>query len=226
MDAGARESAADYAGEDQWALLTALRSGDETAFARIVEEWSPALLRVARAHVSSQALAEEVVQDTWLAVIEGIDRFEGRASLRTWVFQILINKARTRGRRERRTVPFSGLRRRFADGRVQPAVEPERFEGRRGQNPGQWARPPVEWDSPEIRLASDAARRVMLETIAGLPARQREVLTLRDLQGWPAREACDALMLSEPNQRVLLHRARSKVRAALERHFADEGGEP
>lgn len=203
-------------------LVEALRSGDQQAFAKLVDELSPGLLRLAVAHVPSRAVAEEVLQDTWLGVINGIDRFEGRSSLRTWIYRILLNNARTRGVRERRTLPFSSLRRRSEEGGDAPAVEPERFQGRRAEHPGGWARPPVEWSSPEEKLSADETRRVMLEAIAALPPRQREVLTLRDLQGLSAEEARNALEVSETNQRVLLHRARSKVRAALERHFEAE----
>jgi RNA polymerase sigma-70 factor (ECF subfamily) len=162
------------------------------------------------------------VGDTWLGVIRGIDRFEGRSSLRTWIFQILLNNARTRGTRERRTLPFSLFSRRSEEGRDEPAVDPSRFQGRRGEQPGAWARPPVEWSSPEEKLASDEARRVLLEAIAELPPRQRDVITLRDIQGYSAAEVCNILDLTETNQRVLLHRARSKVRAALEAHFEAE----
>jgi RNA polymerase sigma-70 factor, ECF subfamily len=207
---------------DETALVAAIRRGDEEAFAKLVDELSPALLRLAMTYVPSRAVAEEVVQDTWLGVINGIDRFEGRSSLRTWIYRILLNTARTRGRRERRTLPFSYFRRRAEEGGDEPAVEPERFQGRRGEQPGAWARPPVEWSSPEDVLAGAEARRVMLEAIAALPPRQREVITLRDIQGLSAEEARNALDVSETNQRVLLHRARSKVRAALERYFESE----
>jgi RNA polymerase sigma-70 factor, ECF subfamily len=206
-------------------LIDALRGGDQVAFAKLVDELSPGLLRLAMAHVPSRAVAEEVLQDTWLGVINGIDRFEGRSSLRTWIYRILLNNARTKGVRERRTLPFSSLRRRGEEGRDDPAVDADRFQGRRGEAPGGWARPPVEWSSPEVKLASDEARQVMLEAIAALPPRQREVLTLRDLQGLSAEEARNALEVSETNQRVLLHRARSKVRAALEKHFEAEENE-
>jgi RNA polymerase sigma-70 factor (ECF subfamily) len=203
-------------------LVEALRRGDEAAFARLTDELNGPLTRLALAHVASRAVAEEVVQDTWVGVIRGIDRFEGRSALRTWIFQILLNNARTRGQREKRTLPFSSLRRRNPEGRDEPAVDADRFQGRRGEYPGHWARPPVEWDSPEERLAGDAARGVMLTAISKLPERQREVLALRDIQGYTAEDACNALQLTETNQRVLLHRARSKVRAALERHFDAE----
>jgi RNA polymerase sigma-70 factor (ECF subfamily) len=202
-------------------LVAALRRGDEPAFAALVDELSGPLVRLAPAHVPSRAIAEEVVQDTWVGVIRGLDRFEGRSSLRTWIFQILLNNARTRGKREQRSLPFSALGR--AEEGDEPAVDADRFQGRRGEYPGHWARPPAEWDSPAVRLAGEDARRVMLEAIAALPDRQREVLALRDIQGYSAAEVCNALELTETNQRVLLHRARSKVRAALERHFDAEG---
>jgi RNA polymerase sigma-70 factor (ECF subfamily) len=207
---------------DEAELVAALRAGDEEAFAGLVDELTPALTRLALAHVPSRAIAEEVVGDTWLAVITGIDRFEGRSALRTWIFQILLNKARTRGKREHRSLPFSSLRRGGEEGRDEPAVDADRFQGRRGDYPGHWSRPPQEWDSPEERLATREARDVMLAAIAELPARQREVITMRDLLGLTAEEARNALDVGETNQRVLLHRARSKVRAALERHFDSE----
>lgn len=187
-----------------------------------MDELNPALMRLALTHVPSRAIAEEVVQDTWIGVIKGIDRFEGRSALRTWIFQILLNNARTRGKREKRVMPFSFLRSRDEGGRDEPAVDADRFQGRRGEYPGHWARPPVEWDSPVERLAQDEARDVMLRAIAELPPRQREVLTLRDIQGYSADEARNALGVSETNQRVLLHRARSKVRAELERYLNPE----
>jgi RNA polymerase sigma-70 factor, ECF subfamily len=204
---------------DESELIEALRRGDEAAFAKLVDELSPALLRVAMAHVPSRAVAEEVVGDTWLGVIRGIDRFEGRSSLRTWIFQILLNNARTKGKRERRTLPFSFFGRRGREGRDEPAVDPSRFQGRRGEDPGAWARPPVEWDAPDAKLESDAVRTVLLEAIADLPPRQRDVITLRDVLGYSSAEARNILDVSETNQRVLLHRARSKVRGALEAYF-------
>jgi RNA polymerase sigma-70 factor (ECF subfamily) len=208
---------------DDAELVAALRDGDEAAFASLVEELTPALTRLALAHVPSRAVADEVVQDTWIGVLNGIDRFEGRSALRTWIFQILLNIARTRGQREKRTLPFSAFRRGAEEGRDEPAVDADRFQGRRGEDPGAWARPPVEWSSPDERLASDAARDAMLAAIAELPPRQREVITTRDVLGYSAEEARNALDVSETNQRVLLHRARSKVRAALERHFEAAG---
>jgi RNA polymerase sigma-70 factor (ECF subfamily) len=199
---------------DDAELVEALRAGDEAAFTRLVDELTPALMRVALMHVPSRAVAEEVVGDTWVGVIKGIDRFEGRSSLRTWIFQILLNNARTRGKREKRTLPFASLRRRADEGRDEPAVDQDRFAG-----DGAWARPPQEWEGAEAQLESAETRGVLLEAIRALPPRQRDVIALRDLQGYSAEEARNALGLSETNQRVLLHRARSKVRAALEEHM-------
>jgi RNA polymerase sigma-70 factor (ECF subfamily) len=200
-------------------LVVALRAGDEAAFTALVDELTPALMRVALMHVASRAVAEDVVADTWLGVIKGIDRFEGRSSLRTWIFQILLNIARTRGKREKRTLPFASLRRRAEEGRDEPAVDGDRFQGAKGEAPGAWARPPQEWDGVEARIESDETRGVLLDAIRALPPRQRDVIALRDIQGYSAEEARNALGLSETNQRVLLHRARSKVRAALEAHM-------
>jgi RNA polymerase sigma-70 factor, ECF subfamily len=207
---------------DDEKLVAALRRGDEDAFRTLVDEYGPFLMRLALMHVPSRAIAEEVVQDTWLAVLNGIDRFEGRSSLRTWIASILLNKARTRGQRERRVLPFSFLQRRRDEGRDEPAVDTDRFQSLRDAHPGHWGRPPAEWSSPEETLSTQEARRVLLEAIAALPVRQREVIALRDISGWSAAETRNALGLSETNQRVLLHRARSKVRAALERYFEAE----
>jgi RNA polymerase sigma-70 factor (ECF subfamily) len=203
---------------DDAELVEALRAGDEAAFAALVDELTPALMRVALMHVSSRAVAEEVVGDTWLGVIKGIDRFEGRSALRTWIFQILLNTARTRGKREKRTLPFSSFRRRSEEGGDEPAVDADRFQ-KHGEQRGAWARPPVEWDGVDARIEADETRQALLEAIAALPPRQRDVIALRDIQGYSAAEACNALGLTETNQRVLLHRARSKVRAALEEHM-------
>lgn len=199
--------------------MEALRRGDQDAYAGLVEELTPALTRMAMAHVPSRAVAEEVVQDTWVGVINGIDRFQGRSALRTWIFQILLNKARTRGKREKRTLPFSSFGRRAEEGGDEPAVDADRFQGRDGQRPGWWARPPAEWEGVEARIENNEVRDLLLKAIAELPPRQRDVIVLRDLQGYSSEEARNVLDLSETNQRVLLHRARSKVRAALEEHF-------
>jgi RNA polymerase sigma-70 factor (ECF subfamily) len=204
---------------DESSLLNALRRGEESAFAELIESHSSALLRVAMMYVSSRAVAEEVVQETWLGVLKGLDRFEGRSSLKTWIFRILANTARTRAVREQRSVPFSSL----AGGEEDPqgaSVDPDRFlPADHDRWPGHWAVGPTPWPTPEEGLLSGETREVILSAIEALPPAQRSVITLRDIEGWPSDEVCDALELSEGNQRVLLHRARSKVRAALERYF-------
>jgi RNA polymerase sigma-70 factor, ECF subfamily len=203
-------------------LLKRLRRGDEDAFRTLLAEYGPFLMRLVMMHVPSRSIAEEVVGDTWVAVLSGLDRFEGRSSLRTWIASIALNKARTRGTREGRIVPFALLRRRYEEGGGGPVVDPDRFQGRRGERPGWWASPPVAWQEPEQQLEAAETRDVMLRAIRDLPPRQREVIALRDISGWDAEEVRNALDLSETNQRVLLHRARSKVRAALEEHLRPE----
>jgi RNA polymerase sigma-70 factor (ECF subfamily) len=198
-------------------IVDALRARDETAFTMLVEMWSPAMLRVARVYVPTQAIAEEVVQDAWIAVLRGIDRFEGRSSLKTWVFRILANTAKTRGERERRTVPLSSLEDPL---RVpEPAVPPGRFlDADHPHYPGHWSAPPAAW--PEQRLLDAETRGVIERAIGKLPPSQRAVISLRDVEGWSSDEVCNVLGLSETNQRVLLHRARSKVRQELEDYLA------
>jgi RNA polymerase sigma-70 factor (ECF subfamily) len=199
--------------------LTALRAGDETAFADLVQRHHAGMIRFATAYVPSRAVAEEVVQETWLAVLAGLDRFEGRSSLKTWIFRILMHKAMTRGQREHRTIPFSAL---FDPARDQgePAVDPERFLGAAAPNPGQWANPPRRWEgAPEERLLSRETLDHVGAAIDALPPNQREVIVLRDVEGWSSAEVCNVLDITETNQRVLLHRARSKVRRALERYL-------
>jgi RNA polymerase sigma-70 factor (ECF subfamily) len=218
-DEGARRAEGAGAPTDpDAALLERLRRGDEDAFRALVEEHGPFLMRLVMMHVPSRAIAEEVVQDTWLAALNGLDRFEGRSMLRTWLASIALNKARTRGTREGRILPFALLRRRYEEGGG-PALDPDRFQGKRGERPGWWASPPVAWEDPQSRLEANETRDVLLRAIRDLPPRQREVITLRDISGWDAEEVRNALDLSETNQRVLLHRARSKVRAALEDHL-------
>jgi RNA polymerase sigma-70 factor (ECF subfamily) len=202
-------------------LVHALRAGDERAFAELIDRLGPALLRVARFYVRDRAVAEEVVQETWLSVLEGIERFEGRSSLKTWVFRILANRAKTRAGREARTVPMSALE--GAEPEDGPSVEPERFRGPDDRWAGHWASPPASWSAlPENRLVSKETIDCIRSLIAALPPAQREVIALRDVEGWPSDEVCALLGLSEVNQRVLLHRARSKVRAGLERYLAEE----
>jgi RNA polymerase sigma-70 factor (ECF subfamily) len=200
-------------------VVEALRARDEVAFTMLVQDWSPAMLRVARIYVPTRAIAEEVVQDTWIAVLRGIDRFEGRSSLRTWVFRILTNTAKTRGERERRTIPLSALEDPL---RVpEPAVSPDRFlDPDHPHYPGHWASPPASWsEQPEEKLLGAETRGVIDAAIAHLPPAQRAVITLRDVQGWDSNDVCNVLGVSETNQRVLLHRARAKVRQALEEYL-------
>lgn len=200
-------------------LVRALRKGNEEAFRHLVDEHSPALLRVAMGYVGSRASAEEVVQETWVGVLRGVDRFEGRSSLRTWIFRILTNTAKTRATRESRAVPFSSLGGEEGAGGG-PVVDPDRFLPHDDPSaPGHWASAPKRWDTPEEGLLSSEVREVILATIKMLPPSQRIVVTLRDIEGWPAKEVCEALELSDGNQRVLLHRGRSKVRGELERYF-------
>jgi RNA polymerase sigma-70 factor (ECF subfamily) len=197
-------------------LVRALRAGDEEVFMDLVRRWHASMLRVAQMYVPSRAVAEEVVQETWLGVLTGIDRFEQRSSLRTWVYRILTNRAKTRGERERRTVPFSSLVAAESE-RDEPAVDPSRFQGPDGRYPGGWSAPPDSW--PEQQLLASETLDVINRAIDALPEVQRTVITMRDVQGFGADEVAELLELSDVNQRVLLHRARSKVRAALEKHL-------
>jgi len=201
---------------DDAALVRALRDGDEEAFRELVDSYSGYLLRMALGFVSSRAVAEEVVQETWIGVVRGIDRFEGRSSLRTWIARILANTAKTRAAREGRSVPFSSL----GDDEDGQTVDPDRFQSAGSEDPGHWAQPPSAWPTPEEGTLSNEARGVILGAIDELPPNQRAVVALRDVEGWPAREVCEALDVSEGNQRVLLHRGRSRVRSALE-HYID-----
>jgi RNA polymerase sigma-70 factor, ECF subfamily len=205
---------------DDVQLVRSLRDGDEAAFALLTREYHHSLLRVASIYVSSRAVAEEVVQETWLGVLQGLDRFEGRSSLRTWVFRILTNIAKTRAQREGRTLPFSALAR--PDAVPEPAVEAERFRAPDDPSwPGHWSSPPQAWNAPEERLLGGEVRAVVEQAIDELAPAQRAVISLRDVEGWPSDEVCNALDISETNQRVLLHRARSKVRRALEDYLTE-----
>jgi RNA polymerase sigma-70 factor (ECF subfamily) len=202
---------------DELELLRALRAGDERAFERLVDGYHASLLRLALSFVRSRAVAEEVVQETWLGVLSGLERFDGRCSLKTWIFKIAANIARTRGVRERRCLPFSSLG--GGEDAGEPAAGPDRFHPNDHPCAGHWARPPRPWDTPEGALLSAETRDVVRVAIARLPPSQRLVVTLRDVEGWSAGETCEALEISAGNQRVLLHRGRCKVRAALERHL-------
>jgi RNA polymerase sigma-70 factor, ECF subfamily len=195
-------------------LLQRLRAGDEAAFMDLVDRYGPLMLRIALMHVSSRAVAEEVVQEAWLGVLKGLDRFEGRSSLKTWILRIVANQARSRGERERRSVPVSSL----TPADDEPAVDPARFRPFDDPRyPGGWTLPPA--PLPEERLLAEETLARVREAIAALPARQQEVILLRDVEGWEPEEVSEALGITDGNQRVLLHRARSKVRTELEHYL-------
>jgi RNA polymerase sigma-70 factor (ECF subfamily) len=197
------------------ALVEQLRAGDETAFMMLVEQHQAAMLRVARMYVSSRAAAEEAVQEAWLGILKGLDRFEGRSSLRTWMYRIVANVAKTRGQRDGRSIPFSSLE--GAD--AGSGVDPEWFESASGG----WRTIPDDWRGvPEERLAAHETLEQIGLAIDDLPPMQAEVLRLRDVLGWSAEEVRNALDLSETNQRVLLHRARGRVRRALHDYLFEE----
>jgi len=192
-------------------LVEALRRGEEDAFSALLDHYYPAMMRLALAYVHSRAVAEEVVQETWLGLLQGLARFEFRSSLQTWIFRILTNRAKTRGQRESRYVPLDSL-----GDDAMPEVPPERF----GMVDRHWVTPPRSWvGSPEETTLAQETHASIQRAITTLPLNQRVVITLRDMEGWTAAEVCHALELSAANQRVLLHRARSTVRRALEECF-------
>ena len=203
-------------------VIAALRAGDETAFVDLVERLHPSLVRIARLHVSTQAVAEECAQEAWLGVLNGLDRFEERSSLRTWIFRILANIAKTRGAREGRALPFSSV----GEADDERAVDPDRFVPADAQPwPRHWAIPPCVWSTePDERLLAGEVRELVFRAIQTLPSNQRAAIVLRDVEGWSSEEVRNELGVGETNQRVLLHRARSKVRQALEDYFTDDGG--
>jgi RNA polymerase sigma-70 factor, ECF subfamily len=196
-------------------LLVRLRAGDEQAFMELVDRYGPLMLRIALAHVPTRAIAEDVVGDAWLGVVTGLERFEGRSSLKTWLLRIVTNRARTRGERERRSIPLSSLQ----PDTDEPAVDADRFQPLdHPRYPGGWAQPPQAW--PEERLLAAETLEMIREAISKLPPRQQEVILLRDVEGWDPMDVSQALDLTDGNQRVLLHRARSKVRNELEAYLA------
>jgi RNA polymerase sigma-70 factor (ECF subfamily) len=197
--------------------LAALRAGDEAAFLALVNRHGGAMLRVATVYVRSRAIAEEVVQEAWLGVLKGLRAFEGRSSLKSWIFSILVNCAKTRGAREARSVPMSALE---AEDDASPAVSPDRFRDEADRWPGHWSQPPQPW--PDERVASNELVALVGEALATLPDAQRTVMTLRDVEGIDSSEVCALLGVSDVNQRVLLHRARSKVRAFVEERLGRE----
>ncbi|HRD59527.1 MAG TPA: sigma-70 family RNA polymerase sigma factor [Nocardioides sp.] len=206
---------------DDGELVAALRAGDEAAFTRLVTDWSRPMLLLARGFVSTEASAEEVVQDTWLAVIRGLDAFEGRAALRTWVYRILVNIAKTRGVKEHRSLPWSSL---GAEDEG-PTVDPGLFRGPEDQYAGGWKSFPSDWRTVEDRVLEIEIQDQLRTVLERLPERQRIVLTLRDVVGCSSDEVCELLDVSAANQRVLLHRARAGCRQVLARYLAAEPSE-
>jgi RNA polymerase sigma-70 factor (ECF subfamily) len=202
---------------DDDSLVAALQAGDEDAFAQLVDRYHTAMVRVARAYVATREGAEDVVQEAWLGVVKGIERFEGRSSLKTWIFRIVINKALTRGARDARTVPFSSL------GPDEPAFDPSSFAAD-GRWAGWWLSEDAVTPLPDRVVLARESRQMIDSVVASLPPNQRLVITLRDIQGMTSQETCDLLGVSEANQRVLLHRARTKVRAALEGYVREHAG--
>ncbi|MGO9957444.1 MAG: RNA polymerase sigma factor [Solirubrobacteraceae bacterium] len=206
--------------DDRGSLLVGLRAGDEMAFRTLVNRHHGAMRRVALSFVKSGSIADEVVQETWLAVIRGIDRFEQRSSLKTWIFGILVKRALSRAAREHRAIPFSALQRTVDDD--SPAVDPDRFLAGDHAFRGYWCVPPTRYSElPEDRALAAETRDRVTRAIDDLPLGQRQVISLRDVEGWEAEEVCDLLGLSAANQRVLLHRARARVRSALEAYFSE-----
>jgi RNA polymerase sigma-70 factor (ECF subfamily) len=202
---------------DEAELLARLRAGDEDAFESLVQAYHGTLIAIATTYVRTRAVAEEVVQEAWLGVVKGLDRFEGRSSLKTWILSILVNKARGRGAREARSVPFSSI---ASDEEGEPAVDADRFRRPGEAFAGHWSAYPADWSQlPDEKLLGRETLEVVKRRIESLPEAQRTVITMRDIAGASAEEVCDVLEISPENQRVLLHRARSKVRAALERHL-------
>ncbi len=201
-------------------FIERLRAGDEEAFMSLVDRLQPTMLRVARMYVSSQTVAQDVVQEAWLGVLQGLDRFEGRSSLRTWILRIVSNIAKTRGQREARSVPFASL---TGEDLEAPAFDPDRFLGQGEDGAGHWSTMPPDWRGvPEDRLLASETLAAVRAAIAALPPMQAEVIRLRDVLGWTSEEVRNALDLTETNQRVLLHRARAKVRRALEAELSIE----
>ncbi len=200
---------------DDATLVAGLRSRDEAIFELVVTAWSPTMTRIARSHVSTADSAAEVVQDAWLAVLTGIDRFEGRSALRTWVFRIVTNKASSRGVREGRTLPWSSLD--PAD--HSPTVDPHRFRDADDAYPGHWRSFPQQWPSPEAEAIRSDVSDVVATAVEDLPMRQQVVIIMRDVLGCSSEEVCDVLGVTTANQRVILHRARAAVRQRLENLF-------
>ncbi|MGH2595779.1 MAG: RNA polymerase sigma factor [Actinomycetota bacterium] len=209
------------ASPEDLALVALLQAGDEVAFMMLVEQHQGPMLRIARMYVSTQAVAEEVVQDAWVGILKGLGQFQGRSSLRTWMYRILANIAKTRGQREGRSLPFSSL---VSDDDAAPAVADSWFQSSGDRSPDHWSSLPNDWRGiPEDRLLATETLRVIGQAIEGLPTTQAEVIRLRDVLGWSSEEVRNALDVSETNQRVLLHRARSRVRRAVDEYLEQTG---
>ncbi|MCI0552763.1 MAG: RNA polymerase sigma factor [Anaerolineae bacterium] len=204
-------------------LLQSLRDGDVDAFTWLVEQYHTSLVRLARIYVHNTVIAEELAQETWLAVLQGLDRFEGRSSLKTWIFSILTNKAKTRSQRENRSVSYTDLEESLHASH-EPTVDPSRFNSPAAERlPNHWAVNPVSWEGiPEEILLSQETMNLVRQAINELPEHQRTVITLRDMNELSSQEICNILGISETNQRVLLHRARASVRQTLEEHLQPE----
>ncbi len=216
------ETAGNRASTEDLRLVAMLRAGDEGAFVSLIERYNNTMLRLAMIYIPERAVAEEIVQETWMGVLQGIKRFEGRSSLKTWIFRILTNCARTRAQREGRSVPFSSLPDPEVSGN-EPAVDPDRFLPADADKPGSWASLPSNWSEiPENRLISQETYACIEMAIGKLPPNQRTVIILHDIEGWSAEEIRNVLTISEVNLRVLLHRARSRVRRALEQYFGEQ----
>jgi RNA polymerase sigma-70 factor (ECF subfamily) len=196
-------------------LVDRLRAGDQDAFAELVRRYHRLMLRVARGYVRTDAVAEEVVQESWLAVVRGIERFEGRSSFKTWLLRIVANRAMTQGVKEARSIPFASLEDDDAD---EPSVAPELFHPAGEPGAGAWSAPPEPW--PEDRVLAAETRAVIEQAIDELPGLQRSVVSMRDIEGWSSEEVQEALGISAANQRVLLHRGRQRVRAALDAYLS------
>jgi RNA polymerase sigma-70 factor (ECF subfamily) len=208
---------------DDQPTVAALLAGDEAAFVALVDRYYAPMLRLAAVYVADRSVAEEVVQETWVGVFQGLPHFAGRSSLKTWIFRILTNQAQTRGKREARTVPFSALAGGDDEG-DEPTVDPSRFlPADHARWPHHWATPPQSWaGAPEDQLLAQETRRYLKQALSTLPPTQRSVIIMRDVEGWESVEVCNVLGITETHQRVLLHRARAKVRRALAHYLTGE----
>jgi RNA polymerase sigma-70 factor, ECF subfamily len=207
---------------DDSELIGSLRAGDEAAFVTLVQRYNAGMIRLARIYVKDGSVAEEVAQEAWLGVLRGLEGFRARSSLKTWIFRIVLNCARSRAVREQRSIPFSAASEAMSEG-AEPAVDSSRFRGPDDPYYGGWMSFPPSWgQAPEQRVLSREVRQLIAAAVDQLPPAQREVVVMRDVQGWTSEEVCQLLHVSESNQRVLLHRGRSKLRCALAHYLAGE----